>query len=84
MPLRKLAKPDYTVAKAYRPISLLSTLGKVMEGVVAERLSYLVEAHDLLPKNHHGARKKRSTVQALTVFKRASTMPGEIENYSVW
>ncbi len=52
MPLREPGKPDYTVAKAYRPISLLLTLGKTMEGVVAERLSYLVEAHDILPKNH--------------------------------
>lgn len=68
MPLRKPGKPDYTIAKAYRPISLLSTLGKAMEGVVAERLSYLVETHNLLPKNHFGARKKRSTVQALTVL----------------
>jgi len=68
VPLRKPGKPNYTVAKAYRPISLLSTLGKAMEGVVAERLSYLVETHNLLPKNHFGARKKRSTVQALAVL----------------
>jgi hypothetical protein len=68
VPLRKPGKPDYTVAKAYRPISLLSTLGKAMEGVVAERLSYLVETHNLLPRNHFGARKNRSTVQALTVL----------------
>jgi len=68
VPLRKPGKPDYTIAKAYRPISLLSTLGKAMEGVIAERLSYLAETHDLLPKNHFGARKNRSTVQALTLL----------------
>src|SRR3569833_1013603 len=27
-----------------------------MESVVAERISYLVEEHDLLPKHHYGAR----------------------------
>jgi len=68
VPLRKPGKPDYTIAKAYRPISLLSTLGKAMEGVIAERLSYVAETHGLLPKNHFGARKNRSTVQALTLL----------------
>lgn len=37
--LRKPGKEDYTVAKAWRPISLLSTLGKVLEAVVGERVS---------------------------------------------
>jgi hypothetical protein len=39
-----------------------------MESVIGERLSYLVKTHDLLPKNHFGAWKKRSTVQALNVL----------------
>ena len=68
VPLRKPNKPDYTLAKAYRPISLLATLGKNLEAVVAERLSYLAETHHLLPKSHFGARKGRSTVQALTLL----------------
>lgn len=68
IPLRKPKKPNYTLAKAYRPISLLSTLGKMLEALVAERISYLVETYNLLPKNHFGARKCRSTTQALTVI----------------
>ena len=60
VPLRKPDKADYTSAKAYRPISLLPTLSKALEAVVAERLSYLAEEHSLLPKNHFGARKRRS------------------------
>lgn len=47
--LRKPGKPDYTVPKAYRPIALLNTVGKALEAVIATRLSYLVEAHCLLP-----------------------------------
>ena len=31
IPLKKPSKQDYTVAKAWRPISLLATLGKVLE-----------------------------------------------------
>lgn len=68
LPLRKPSKPDYTVAKAYRPISLLPTLAKALESVVAERLSYLAETYSLLPKNQFGARKRRSTTQALTLL----------------
>ena len=66
--LRKSDKPDYTNPKAYRPISLLPTLAKALESVVAERLSYLVETYALLPKNQFGARKRHSTVQALTIL----------------
>jgi hypothetical protein len=47
--LRKLQKPTYDVAKAYRPIALLNTLGKVLEKIVARRVSALAEEHDLLP-----------------------------------
>jgi Reverse transcriptase (RNA-dependent DNA polymerase) len=39
--LPKAAKPDYSNPKAYRVISLLSCLGKVLEKVFANRLAYL-------------------------------------------
>jgi hypothetical protein len=68
IPLKKPGKGDYTIAKAWRPISLLSTLGKALESVVAERISYMVETFGLLPANHFGARKKRSTEQALILL----------------
>jgi exonuclease III len=68
IPLKKPGKEDYTVAKAWRPISLLATLGKVPESVVAERISHMVETHELLPTNHFGARKQRSAEQALVLL----------------
>ncbi|XP_044717971.1 reverse transcriptase (RNA-dependent DNA polymerase) domain-containing protein [Hirsutella rhossiliensis] len=68
IPLRKPDKGDYTMAKAWRPISLLSTLGKILESVVAERISYAVETQGLLPANHFGARKRRSADQALVLL----------------
>jgi len=71
VPLRKIGRPDYTISKAYRPISLLSNLGKILEGVVAERISYLVERYQLLPKHHFGARKQRSTTHALLLLQEA-------------
>ncbi|KGO73013.1 reverse transcriptase [Penicillium italicum] len=63
--LRKPGKLDYTMPKAYRPITLLSTLGKALESVLATRLSYLVEAHALLPDIHIGGRVGRPCDHAL-------------------
>jgi hypothetical protein len=68
IPLKKPGKDDYTVAKAWRLISLLATLGKVLESVVAGRISYAVETHGLFPTNHFGARKQRSAEQALVLL----------------
>lgn len=68
IPLKKPNKDDYTVAKAWRPISLLSTLGKLLEAVVAGRISFVVETYGLLPANHFGARKQRSAKQVLLLL----------------
>jgi hypothetical protein len=68
VPLRKPGKPDYTVPKAFRPISLLATISKGLEAVVANRLSFMAEKHNLLPSNHFGARKRRSCEQAVNVL----------------
>lgn len=66
--LRKPNKPDYPMPKAYRPISLLKTISKGLEAVVARRLSYLAETYRLLPENHFGGRPHRSAEQALKLF----------------
>jgi ribonuclease HI len=63
--LRKPGKDDYTQPKAYRPIALLNTLGKVMEAIIANRLSYLADVHRLLPSRHTGGRKLTSTEHAM-------------------
>jgi ribonuclease HI len=65
--LRKPGKADYTIPKAFRPISLIPTLSKGLEAVMAARLSYIAEKYNLLPENHFGARPKRSAEQALNV-----------------
>lgn len=63
--LRKPGKDDYTQPKAYRPIALLNTLGKVMESIIANRLSYLADVYHLLPSRHEGGRKLTSTEHAM-------------------
>ncbi|KAJ5144474.1 hypothetical protein N7526_001982 [Penicillium atrosanguineum] len=68
IPLKKPNKENYTIAKAWRPISLLATLGKLLESVIAERISHAVETYGLLPTSHFGARKQRSAEQALLLL----------------
>jgi endonuclease/exonuclease/phosphatase family metal-dependent hydrolase len=68
IPLKKPGRGDYTMAKSWRPISLLSTLGKLLEAIIAERISYWIEEWGLLPANHFGARKQRSAEQALLLL----------------
>ncbi|KAF5001003.1 hypothetical protein FDECE_11092 [Fusarium decemcellulare] len=66
IPLRKPGKEDHRIAKTWRPISLLSTPGKILEAIVADRISYTIETCGLpLPTNHSGARRRRSAAQAL-------------------
>jgi ribonuclease HI len=66
--LRKPSRPDYTKVKAYRPIALENTLGKVMESVIAEIISYLTETHELLPPHHYGGRPGRSAEDAMMIM----------------
>ncbi|GES66033.1 hypothetical protein ATETN484_0014000100 [Aspergillus terreus] len=67
MVLRKPGKSKYTEPKAFRPVSLLNTIGKALESVVAQRLSYAVERFQLLPKNHLNGRKGVSYEQVLQI-----------------
>ena len=66
--IRKSGKPDYTVPKAYRPIALENTMGKIMESIIAESISYLTEEYHLLPENHFGGRPGRSTEDAMMIL----------------
>jgi hypothetical protein len=54
IPLKKPNKEDHTIAKTWRPISLLATLGKVLELVVAEK------TYGLLLTSHYAAQKQQS------------------------
>jgi len=66
--LKKPGKGDYRVPKAYRPIALLDTIGKVLESIIARRISDLAEALNLLPACQMGARRMRSTTTALELL----------------
>ena len=67
-----LAKPGKTIAQkrtpgGWRPITLLSALGKVIETAIGRRITEAAEAYQLLPKGQMGNRKEWSTELAIWV-----------------
>jgi hypothetical protein len=69
MVLRKPGKTDYANPAAYRAISLLNTRGKLLEAVIARRLSFNAETHRLLLDTQFGGRPGRTTEEALLGLK---------------
>ena len=60
----KLGK-DSNEAKNWRPISLISSLAKLYERIIASRLSSHLEKHNLLSSSQSGFRKGRMTTEQL-------------------
>ena len=64
--LSKNNKPDKTSPRAYRPIALLSVLGKGLERLLARRMSWLAIEAKILAKQQFGALPLRSAVDLTT------------------
>lgn len=56
---------DLTRPASYRPISLISCLGKCLEQIVTQRLREFTESRNLLPPKQFGFRGQRSTQDPL-------------------
>ena len=63
--LRKPGKPDYSLAKVYRPIALGESLAKVLSACIAETLVHHSTRLRLLPDTHFGGLPGRSTTDSL-------------------
>lgn len=57
-------KPDYSKAKAYRPIVLLNCLGKLMEKVIARRMQFDAQKYGLMHACQFGGAMQHSTQDA--------------------
>ena len=64
LPISKPGK-DPSLPSSYRPITLLSCLGKLMERLVAARLDFIAESLPLLSPDQCGFRRGRSTLDVL-------------------
>lgn len=57
---------DPSTVKAWRPISLLSCLGKGLERVIAKRMSYLAIVHSVVGRQQFGALSKRAATDLVS------------------
>jgi hypothetical protein len=59
---------NYALPKAYRIISLLNCLAKVMEKIIARRLAVIAEFKTLLHMHQMGGRRQKSAINAVMVL----------------
>ena len=65
IPIHKQNKPP-SDANSYRPISLLSSISKLLERIIASRLTTFINQNHLIPDTQFGFRKQHCTVSQLT------------------
>ncbi len=63
MPIFKSGDP--TEINNYRPISLLSSFGKILEKIVANKLTVFLETNSIISKYQFGFRANHSTVHPM-------------------
>ena len=63
--LHKPGKAIYMVPKSYHSIALLNTMSKILTSIAMDRLTYILEQHNLLPNTHFSGQPDRSTTDSL-------------------
>ena len=76
-PIYKNGKDKHDT-KSYRPISLTSNLGKIMEKLVTYRLSWYLEKNSLINQFQNGFRKNKNTQEHL--FRLQNTIRNALNN----
>ena len=70
IPVHKKGK-DRAKAESYRPISLTSCVGKLMERIINKRLVHHIEEKQLIPPEQAAFRQNRSTEDQITYISQA-------------
>ena len=66
----------------FRPISLLSCVGKIAEAVVLRRMQFFVESRNIVPDCQFGFRKKHSTTQQILRLVEHTTRSFDYKKYT--
>ena len=74
---KKGSKKD---AANYRPISLTSLVGKVMESIIRDHIMTHIQTHKLIHQSQHGFLPGRSCQSNLLEF--IQTVPDEVDNHN--
>ena len=61
-------KGDRNTPGNYRPISLTSVVGKMLESIIRDKIVNYLERHSLIRDSQHGFRNKRSCLSNLLTF----------------
>ena len=80
MVISEPGKPNYSIPKVYRMISLLPTLSKVIEHVILARLT--VFAPKILSPYQFGSRKKYSALDAVHLLLETATHAAQYEKFT--
>lgn len=64
IPIHKPGKSPQ-LPTSYRPISLLSSLSKILERIVLKRINDHIASNNIIPPEQHGFRKQKSTTHQL-------------------
>ena len=82
IPILKPGK-DPTQVGSYRPIAMLSCIGKLMERVIQRRLEFKLEREHLLKGEQDGFRRGKSTMDSLLIIKNFITTTYEQQEYCI-
>lgn len=63
--IKFISKPN---GKGYRPISLISAMGKLMERLVHRRMEHFIELNLIIPPHQFGFSKERSVIDFVGVL----------------
>ncbi len=66
--LNKPNRPDYSLAKAYWPISLLECTGKLMEKIVMKQVNINIETNHLIPMSQFGSQPHHNAIDAVATL----------------
>ena len=75
-----LKRGDSSDPGNYRPVSLTSVVGKLMEVIIKETLSEYLEVNEILVNYQHGFRQKQSTLTNLIDFYEGVTRELDLGN----
>ena len=64
---------DPELTSSYRPISLTACLGKLLEKIIADRLTYILESRGLITNNQAGFRQGRCTTDQVLKLTQSAT-----------
>jgi len=64
----KVGKKDRSSVRSWRPIALLSCLGKGLERIIAKRLAWTAMTNGIISPQHGGALPKRSAMDLIAAF----------------